>query len=370
MDVTVIGYLFHPTGMGEHMRGQVRALQAVGLNPKLIDVADDKGHRDPDLEREFLPHLVETPVGGVHIYCVNGDEAGRVIARIGERTFAAAYNIAYPAWELARYPQPWAKVLRRFDEIWAMSAFIKNAIAKTVPRPVHHAPLPVEMSFPAFLGRRHFGIPDDAFVVLFFFDFLSFVERKNPGAVLDAVEQVAARRPDAPVHFVIKTRGGERAPDALAALTERLAALGPRTTALHGALSDMEIKNLSRVSDVFVSLHRSEGFGRGIAEAMFLGKPAIATGYSGNMDFMTPETSLAVDYQLVPVPPGAYPHGEGQVWADPSPEHAARLIEQLLDDPAGARAMGERAKRHLRTHFSNRATGLRHLDRLQAISRL
>jgi glycosyltransferase involved in cell wall biosynthesis len=100
---------------------------------------------------------------------------------------------------------------------------------------------------------------------------------------------------------------------------------------------------------------------------MTLGRVAVATNYSGNLDFMTPETSLLVDYDLVPVAAGAYPHGDGQVWADASPEHASKLIEQLLDDPAGARAMGQRARTHIREHFSVRAIGQRYVDRMKVI---
>ena len=149
-----------------------------------------------------------------------------------------------------------------------------------------------------------------------------------------------------------------------------LEGLAPRAQAIYGDLSDNEIKNLVRVCDVFVSLHRSEGFGRGMAEAMAMGRVAVATGYSGNVDFMAPGTSLLVDYDLVAVPPGAYPQGEGQVWADPSPTHAARLIEQLLDDPAGARALGARGREHIRTNYSTAAIGRRYAERLKAIGRL
>jgi glycosyltransferase involved in cell wall biosynthesis len=106
-----------------------------------------------------------------------------------------------------------------------------------------------------------------------------------------------------------------------------------------------------------------------MAEAMALGRPAIATGYSGNLDFMPPGTGLLVDYELVPVAPGAYPHGEGQVWAEASPEHASRLMEQLLDDPAEARAMGARAKAFMAENYSVEALGRRYLERLAAIDR-
>ncbi|HLZ74971.1 glycosyltransferase family 4 protein [Phenylobacterium sp.] len=373
-EVTIVGYPFQPTGMAEHARSTFRAFQSAGITPRLLDVADANRGYDPDLERDFAPHLVTTLGEGVNLFGVNGDEAERVIAKVGEAAFARGYNIAYPAWELAHYPKAWAKVLDRFDEIWAPSAFVQAALQEAVTRPVHRMPLPVDLKLSSFLGRRHFGIPEEAFVAVFFFDFASFADRKNPGAVLEAFERLAARRPDARIHCVIKSRGGhDMAPLdgnwAQDALEARLAALGPRAQAIYGDLSDNEIKNLVRAADVFVSLHRSEGFGRGMAEAMAMGRPAIATGYSGNLDFMPEGTGLLVDYELVPVAPGAYPHGEGQMWAAASPEHASRLLEQLLDEPAQARAMGARAKAFIAEHYSTAALGRRYLERLAAIGR-
>jgi glycosyltransferase involved in cell wall biosynthesis len=367
--ITIVGYPFQPTGMAEHARSTFRAFQAAGVTPRLLDVADANRSFDPDLERDFGPHLVATLGEGVNLFGVNGDEASRVIEKLGQPAFQRGYNIAYPAWELARYPAAWAKVLDRFDEIWAPSTFVQQALQTAVTSPVHCMPLPVDLKLSSFLGRRHFGIPEEAFVVVFFFDFASFADRKNPGAVLEAFERLAARRPDADIHCVIKSRGGQDMDEAQDALETRLAALGPRAQALYGDLTDNEIKNLVRVSDVFVSLHRSEGFGRGMAEAMALGRPAIATGYSGNLDFMAPGTGLLVDYKLVPVAADAYPHGEGQVWAEASPEHASRLIEQLLDNPAEARAMGARARAFMRDNYSSAALGRRYVERLEAIGR-
>lgn len=367
--VTIVGYPFQPTGMAEHARSTFRAFQSAGVTPRLLDVADVNRAFDADLERDFGPHLVTRLCDGVNLFGVNGDEAARVIERLGEPAFRRGYNIAYPAWELARYPAEWAKVLDRFDEVWAPSTFVQQALQTAVTSPVHRMPLPVDLKLSSFLGRRHFGIPEEAFVVVFFFDFASFADRKNPDAVLQAFERLAARRPEADIHCVIKSRGGRDMDEAQGALEARLEALGPRAQALYGDLSDNEIKNLVRVSDVFVSLHRSEGFGRGMAEAMALGRPAIATGYSGNLDFMVPGTGLLVDYELVPVAPGAYPHGEGQVWAAASPDHASQLIEQLLDNPAEARAMGARAKVFMRENYSVESIGQRYLERLAAIGR-
>jgi glycosyltransferase involved in cell wall biosynthesis len=361
-----VGYPFSPTGMGEHLRVSLRSMQAAGVDVRLVDVADTQGLGDPAFEP--LKALLADRLDALNVFCVNADEVDRVIDRLGRPAFKAATNVIYPAWELAKYPAPYARAVSQFDEVWAPSAFIADAIAEAIGKPAHVIPLAVEPTMSRFLGRRYFDIPEAPFTVLFFFDFASYAARKNPEAVLTAFELLSARRPDAELHCVMKVRGVPADRQARDAFHARLAALGERVQVLEGDFSDNEIKNLIRLCDVFVSLHRSEGFGRGSAEAMAMGRPAIATGYSGNVDFMPPGTSLLADYQLIPVAPGAYPHGEGQVWADASPEHAARLMESLLDNPREAAALGARGRQHVRETLSYEAVGGKFLGRLRALA--
>jgi glycosyltransferase involved in cell wall biosynthesis len=371
-DLVLVGHPFSAIGMAEHVRSAFRAFKAAGALPGLIDIYGMDRGKDLDFEREFAPHVVSGLSEKTNLFCINADEVEQamgVLEHLGSGpAFQSAHNIIYPAWELARYPAPWARILERFDEVWAPSDFIRQAIAPTVDKPVVHMPLAVELTMSAFLGRRHFGIPENAFVCLFFFDFSSYSERKNPFAMLEAFEKLVALRPEAPLHAVVKYKGGDGANPARRALEARLKALEGQAQAITRELTDNEIKNLVRCADAFVSLHRSEGFGRGPAEAMILGRVAVATNYSGNLDFMTPETSLLVDQTLIPVAPGAYLFGEGQVWADPSVDHAVSLILGLLDNPVQAQALGERARRHIRTHFSARAVGLRYVARLEALA--
>lgn len=371
-DLVLVGHPFSAIGMAEHVRSAFRAFRAAGLTPGLIDIYGMDRNKDPDFEREFAGHVVPTLSPKTNLFCINADEVEQamgVLEHLGSGpAFQSAYNIIYPAWELANYPEPWAKILDRFDEVWAPSRFIQDAITPVTERPVVHMPLAVELTMSSFLGRRHFGIPEDAFVCLFFFDFSSYAERKNPFAMLEAFEKLVAARPHAPLHAVVKYKGGDDGNPARKALEARLKALGGQAQAITRQLSDNEIKNLVRCCDAFVSLHRSEGFGRGPAEAMIMGRAAVATNYSGNLDFMTPDTSLLVDCELIPVAEGAYLFGEGQVWADPSVDHAVELIGSLLDDPRSRRDLGERARRHIRTSFSNRATGLRYAARLEALA--
>lgn len=371
-DLVLVGHPFSAIGMAEHVRSAFRAFRAAGATPGLIDIYGMDRNKDLDFEREFAAHVTPTLSEKTNLFCINADEVEQamgVLEHLGSGpAFQKAYNIIYPAWELSIYPEPWARILDRFDEVWAPSKFIQEAIEPVTERPVVHMPLAVELTVSSFLGRRHFGIPENAFACLFFFDFSSFAERKNPFAMLEAFEKLVAQRPHAPLHAVVKYKGGDDGNPARKALEARLQALGTQAQSITRQLSDNEIKNLVRSCDAFVSLHRSEGFGRGPAEAMIMGRAAVATNYSGNLDFMTPETSLLVDCEIIPVAEGAYLFGEGQVWADPSVDHAVELIGRLLDDPAGARALGERARRHIRTHFSARAIGLRYAARLEELA--
>ncbi|MES2341263.1 MAG: glycosyltransferase family 4 protein [Pseudomonadota bacterium] len=372
-DLVLVGHPFSAIGMAEHVRSAWRAFRAAGISPGLIDIYGMDRNKDADFEREFGPHTVATLSPRTNLFCINANEVeqamGVLEATGSKAAFASAYNIIYPAWELAKYPEPWARILERFDEVWAPSDFIGQAITPAVSKPVVHMPLAVDLTLSSFLGRRAFGIPEHAFVVLFSFDFSSFSERKNPLAMLEAFERLCALRPAAPLHAIVKYKGGDPKHPARKALEARLSALGGRAQGITRELSDNENKNLIRCADAFVSLHRSEGFGRGPAEAMALGRVAIATNYSGNLDFMTPETSLLVDCDLIPVPADAYLFPEGQVWADAHVDHAVALMARMLDHPEEARALGRRASLHIRTKFSARAVGLRYAARLDELAR-
>lgn len=367
-DLVVVGHPFSPIGMGEHLRSTVQALAAVGLDPAVLDVFGRRRGQDHDLEQRFGPRVTVSLSERINLFCVNGDEIETVMDQLPAERFAKARNIIFPAWELPDYPEVWARRLAAFDEIWAPSSFVQDGLARGTGRPVARIPLAVDLKLSTFLGRRRFGIPEHAFVALFAFDFSSFASRKNPQAVLQVVEDLLRRRPRAPLHLVIKFKGGDPKDPARQALLARIAGLGDRVQTISHEMTDNEVKNLIRCADVFISLHRSEGFGRGMAEAMALGTPVLATGWSGNMDFMDESCAWLVPYALTPTPPDAYPFGEGQVWAEPDVEEAGRQLEAILDDPAEARRRAGLARRKISARFSARAVGLEAADRLLALA--
>jgi len=310
-----------------------------------------------ELERDDAP-------AGIRIFHINGDEVERVIAAFEERgnNFAAGYNIVVPAWELPAYPKEWALQLRRFDEVWALSRFIAESLA-TAGVPSHYVGQAVEFEPGPYLPRRHFGIRESAFVLLNFFDLSSYSSRKNPDAALALFEKIRSVDPFRDVQMVLKVKNREHDAEEWAAELKR----DEQIKVIATPLDTFGVKSLINACDCFVSLHRSEGFGRGLGEAMALGRLALGTGWSGNVDFMTAENSLLVHYEMIKLKRDDYPHWRGQSWADPSVDHALALLRPVLADPARGRAISERGQAEVLRSHGNRAVGLRILARLQQI---
>lgn len=363
----LIGHPFAPIGRGEDVRCTFRALQAAAMPSTVLDLYGTNAP-DPALHAEFRPALASMP-GAINIFHLNGDEIAPAFKALGGRLAEDAYNIVYPAWELSGYPKAWAEQLDRFDEIWAPSEFIYDALRPVVSKPLHRMPLACDVVLSQFRSRRYFGIPESSCAFLFFFDLRSYSTRKNPMAVVRAFEKLRTKHPMLDVCLVLKLHGVGSAADAAAAIKEIAAAAHGRIILIDREISDNDVKNLVRCCSVFVSLHRSEGFGRGLAEAMSLSKPVVATAYSGNLDFMDSDTACLVGYDLVPVLDGEYPFHEGQVWADAKVDEAVTCMEALATDVALRRDLGARAKLKVQSLIGYRAAGLRYRSRLEAALR-
>jgi glycosyltransferase involved in cell wall biosynthesis len=274
------------------------------------------------------------------------------------------YRIAHWAWELDTLPQSYADRATLADEFWASSEFCATAIRKVVRgRPVVAMPPGVATPKPADLPRSHFGLPDDRFVVLFAFDMGSGMERKNPLGLIRAFRLAFARSD--PADLVIKLSRGESQP----ANYTRLMAAADRAgvTVIDRVMSRGESFALMAACDCYASLHRSEGFGLTVAEAMLLGKPVVATDYSSTAEFLVPAVGLTVRHWMVPVGPGQDPYPAGAWWAEPDELHAADRLRWAFDHPAEARALGARARRHAEAVLSPGAAGRRMADRLRAV---
>ena len=363
--LTIIGHPYAPIGMGEQLRSHVQACTALRLHHRVFDIFRYAQRTDPvhfqiigERERRDLP-------GGIRMFHVNGDEAEPVIRELTARggRFEDGYNIIVPAWELPSYPAAWAEQLHRFDEVWALSRFIQASL-DTAGVESHLVGQGVELEAATTLPRRYFGIRESAFVLLNFFDVSSYPSRKNPDAVLALLERIRRDDPYRDIQLVLKAKDGERAAEKWAATV----ADDPQVKVIATPLDTLGVRSLIAACDCFVSLHRAEGFGRGMGEAMALGRLVMGTGWSGNVDFMTVTNSLLVQHALVTLQPDEYPHWQGQSWGDPDVDHAWSLLRPVLDDPDRGRAIAGRGQADvLRTH-GNRAVGLRILDRLERIA--
>lgn len=362
--ITFVGHPFAPIGMGEQLRSHVQAATVLGLHHRVFDIfryaqRNDAAHFATlgELERRDLP-------GGIRIFHINGDEVEPVLEAFAARggDFAAGYNIIVPAWELPTYPKAWVPALRRFDEVWALSHFIEASLAASGVDS-HFVGQSVELPGGPNLPRRAFGIRESAFVLLNFFDVSSWPSRKNPEAVLRLFEGIRRASPFRDVQLVLKVKNGESGAEEWA----KGVAADPQIKVIPTPLDTNGVRSLIACCDCFVSLHRAEGFGRGLGEAMALGRLALGTGWSGNLDFMTAENSLLVTAKLRKLRRSDYPHATGQSWADPDVDHALALLRPILDDPARGHAIAQRGHADvLRTH-GNRAVGLRILEQLERI---
>jgi glycosyltransferase involved in cell wall biosynthesis len=332
LGVNVAGYLNTESGMGEAARLSIRSLEAAGIPVVLNNVASrlrmlDRTHTS---FTDANPH----PFNLVHL---NADNMEWFARARGRKYFRHRYTIGYWFWELAQFRRDWMSAFGFVDEVWVPSEFGRAALADRSPVPVICMPLPVVAPPRSSYRRSHFDLPDDVFMFLFAFDVSSQMERKNPLGVIAAFRGAFGARCD--VVLVLKFTNAEYDPAGVRNLYR--AADGINAVLFEGYMARDELVGLIAASDCYVSLHRSEGFGLGVAEAMAMGKPVIATRYSGPADFMTPTNSYAVDYRIVPIPRDYGPYLEGLTWAEPDLEQASLVMRQVAD------ARGEAATRGL-----------------------
>ena len=252
------------------------------------------------------------------------------------------------------------------DEVWAASTFIRDAIAAAAPPTVTVTHLAIPLCAPTIdpkLTRDSFGLPA-GFMFLFSWDMFSVLDRKNPYGVMKAYKEAFA--PSDGALLVLKTMNGRSNLQLLEKLRWSCRDR-PDIIVIDEVFDQLRIGSLTNLCDCYVSLHRSEGLGLTMAEAMLLGKPVIATGYSGNVDFTTPDVAHVVRWKPTEVPATAPPYRVGSIWADPDLGHAAELMRAVLDDPAAAQILGAAAQSKLLETYSLERCGAAMNARLEEI---
>ncbi len=364
--VLLVGYPRGEFGIGSLLRLPALAFKEAEIPFGVFDFnpSSQASQNDNRLD-EWLTHL---PEYSVNIFCIGADQLPLLKKILGKQFFQGRYNILYGAWELSRLPEQLAVCLEGINEIWAMSSFMGQMFRRSTSLPVHDLQLPIVTYQLESLCRNQFQIPENNFVFLFMFDFDSHVARKNPVAVIEAFKLAFPWPSSIPVTLVIKSINGERHEKECNRLKNKIGG-DSRILQIHEVLPHSINTALMKCCDCYISLHRSEGFGLTLAEAMLLGKPVITTGYSGNMDFTTSATALLVDYELVPVQPGDYPFSHGEMWAEPNVQQACDYMLDLVEDSTFAQSLAQKGEELIRTSFSTTTMGDRYKKRLSNLLR-
>lgn len=359
--VNLIGYTRAEMGIGEGARSDAKALDAANEAFGIICFQSGNPSRMTDLSWQHKE--IESAPYDVTLLHINPDHAFQAITELPSEYFNGHYRIGYWAWELPEIPEAWAETFVHFDEIWVPSNFVQDAVAMRSPIPVIRIPHAVEVKVDTSLKRADFQLPEEPFLFLAMFDTYSMPARKNPFGAIDAFRRAFAAD-DLKTRLVLKVNNPTD--EAIRSIKD---AIGEHKNILilDKVYSRTQVNALISNTDCFVSLHRSEGFGFGPAEAMALGKAILATNWSGNTDYMRPDNCMPIDYTLVSIEEDFGPYKKGQIWAEPNIEQAAEAMHTLANDRELTNKLGRKAKATIESEFSPLVVGEMMRKRLAAI---
>ncbi len=346
----VAGEVLRASGLGEAARILLRALLAAGVPAWPRDVGLALAGEAAGL---MPPTTAGAPTPTTPLLCLaNPPLLALALLRLGRRAVGGRRMIGYWFWELPVAPPAWRRPARLVHEVWAPSRFTAAALEPLHPGRVRLVPLPLAACppVPAPLGRAAFGLADGVVTVLVSFSLASSFARKNPLAAIAAFRHAFAARPDRLLLLKIGQPGHARADmQAIAAAVDGAANIRIMTE----TLGEAERHALTAACDIVLSLHRSEGFGLVPAEAMLLGRPVIATDWSGSTDFLDAQSGMPVPYTLVPArdPRGVF-EVPGAVWAEADVAAAAASLRLLADNAARRRQLGEAGRQAATTRLS------------------
>lgn len=359
--VNLIGYAFGELGIGEDLRMAAFALQAANIPFTIINFrpGDDIRQNDRSVEQ----WVTDTPTYPVNIVCLTALEHLRLYAEQGEALFKDRYTIGYWPWELQNWPTNWQHCFSLADEVWVSSQHTRQAAEMVSSVPVLTMPMAVALPKVKRYTRKQWALPATDYLFVFSFDGNSSLARKNPLGVIEAFQNAFPSGQE-PVGLVIKCMRPDVNNPAWQTIL-KLAAQDGRIHIIDRMLTKPDVLGLYKLCDCFVSLHRAEGFGRGIAEALLLGLDVIATDHGGNVDFCLPGSAYLVPFQPIPVGEKDYVESYGQCWANPDTRVAARI---MLNVAGNGRKRKKIVAAAIQNRFSPHIIGDRYRKRLEYIS--
>jgi glycosyltransferase involved in cell wall biosynthesis len=345
LGVNVAGYFNGEFGVGQFGRLVAQAVIASDLDVTTIVNKKTESRQDESFNPPDSTEYYQVTVGAV-----NADQFPGWVNDLAPDLVKHSRFVGVWAWEIESFPEEMHTSFDYVDEIWAISSFVKDAIQPHTRKPVLVFPCPIiAPQITEKLDRGAFGLSEEDEFNLFMFDYFSAFKRKNP---LDLVKAHILAFPDASgPKLIIKTINGQ----GYASQQEQLRfAVGTRTDIkiVDRYMSREQLHSLLSECQTYISLHRSEGYGLTLAEAMSLGKPVIATGYSGNLDFMSEQNAILVPYELVAVGTDAVPYPEDSRWAQPNIEFAAAAMRELNRDESLRARIGNQARIDVAAEFT------------------
>ncbi|MEZ5276247.1 MAG: glycosyltransferase [Opitutaceae bacterium] len=364
LGINLVGWFAGELGVGESVRCAAKAIDAAKIPHALVDCRLNCLAAQGDTT--YRSRIQGDNPYPINIFHIDAPQSADIDHHHGPDFRSNRYNIAYWAWELPEFPDGWIRYFKFFDEVWTPSRFTSEAIGRKSPLPVLTMPHVIDFAKPAGGSRHRMGLPEDRFLFLMMYDLNSYQERKNPRAVIEAYTR-AFNSGAEDVGLVVKVHGLKGNEAAFAELTEAVAPLSG-VHLIAETLARASVYDLIAACDCFVSLHRSEGFGLGVAEAMFLEKPVISTDWSATAEFVNPGNGCPVNFRLIELERSIGPYGKGQIWADPDIDHAAGFMRQVAANPILCRELGYNARQTILRLFAPQVIGGLYEQRLRAIT--
>jgi glycosyltransferase involved in cell wall biosynthesis len=346
--VEVVGFFHSPSGIGESARLCAKQLQQNGY--KVLCTSIENAFLKPkEMDWDFADNATAEEIG-CRIIHLNPSMMPPMALKMGLKRYASVFNIGYWAWELERIPAEWERALRYVNAIFCPSEFTSKAIRHYTQKPVITVPHPVFADAATTGMREKLDVADSTFLVASVFSFGSALERKNPHALIDAFQQAFSEDDDA--CLILKSNHGGDSPDKKL-LLERMKS-HKNIRIIDDVWDKADVLGLIKAADIYASLHRSEGFGLPIAEAMRQGTAPMVTNWSGNVDFCTHENSFLIDYRMVAL---QSEHAEFKAltnlqWADANAEHAATLLRQAFENREILQQKADACLLHTNAYFS------------------
>lgn len=348
--------------MGVNLVGNIKGDNGLGQSTRLIADILEESNYDYTINNFFVPpggsmtnetyshKITQDSPYNINIIHVNASEFTVAYMQLGKKLWDYRYNIAYWLWELEDFPEEWIGNIHLADEIWTPAQFITNTLKKYTDKPVYTVPYCVTAPTSEKFDRKHFGLPEDKFLFLMMFDSGSVMERKNPLGTIEAFKRAFDKNNDK-VGIVIKINELEQSVRDIDYIHSVLDGY-ENIYIINKTLTKVEVNSLTKCVDVFVSLHRAEGFGLVLAEAMLVGTPTIATNWSANTEFMNKDVACMVDYKMIEIEKDMPPFKKGYKWADADIDEAASFMKKLYEDQEFYEKIKKNAYDHIRTHLS------------------